>query len=102
MTTGASGSLWTGPPEARRDYMVDPNDTRQGGQGVLFVAHLCSDRVGETWVVSDSFRSLVALYVNGGEKGATAGGDKPRTATDRPGGTVHVIRERSSARPAVE
>jgi len=27
--------------------MVDPNDTRQGGQGVLFVAHLCSDRVGD-------------------------------------------------------
>jgi hypothetical protein len=35
---------------------------------------LCNGRVGETWVLSDSFRSLVDSYANGGEKAAAASG----------------------------
>ncbi len=37
---------------------------------------LCDSRVGDTWVVSDSFRSLVASLANcGGEIGHASGGD---------------------------
>jgi hypothetical protein len=37
---------------------------------------LCDNRVGDTWVVSDSFRSLVASFASGGgEIGRTSGGD---------------------------
>ena len=45
MTATEPPCIWTGPPPARRDYQVSA-DTRQGGQGVLFVATLRSDRLG--------------------------------------------------------
>lgn len=53
------------------------NRVGDGDCRVLRVEHgsvLCNDRVGETWVVSDSFRSLVGSFVNG-KRAAAAGGD---------------------------